>query len=212
MESGARTLENNKTITVGITGASGVIYGLRLLEVLIEKGCRLYVVISKAGRLVLETEANLKLPEDADAMTVVLAGRFSAAPGQLRVYGIEDWFSPLASGSGAPKQMVICPCTGGALSSIATGASENLLERAADVVLKERGQLIVVPREMPLSTIHLENMLKLSRMGVTVIPACPGFYNSPKTIGDIVNSVVSRILDHLGIEHQLTGRWGRDDG
>lgn len=114
----------------------------------------------------------------------------------------------MASGSAAPSKMVVCPCSTGTLSSIAIGASDNLIERAADVVLKERGQLILVPREMPLSSIHLENMLKLSQMGATIMPAAPGFYHNPKTIDDLVDFVVARILDHLGIEQSLVARWG----
>ena len=114
----------------------------------------------------------------------------------------------MASGSAAPKQMVVCPCSTGSLSAIANGASDNLVERAADVVIKERGQLILVPREMPLSSIHLEHMLKLSQMGVTIMPAAPGFYHQPKSISDLVDFVVARILDHLGLDQQLMARWG----
>ena len=140
----------------------------------------------------------------------ILQDAFKAEKGHLSVFGPDEWTAPVASGSGAPKQMVVCPCTMGTLSAIAMGASDNLLERAADVVIKERGSLILVPREMPYSSIHLENMLKLSRMGVTIIPASPGFYTKPQTVADLVDSVVGRILDHLGIEHRLLPRWGRE--
>ena len=122
--------------------------------------------------------------------------------------GKEEWFSPVASGSAAPKQMVVCPCSTGTLSAVACGASDNLIERAADVVLKERGQLIMVPREMPLSSLHLENMLKLSQMGVVMMPAAPGFYHQPQSIADLIDFVVARILDHLGVDQQLMARWG----
>ena len=122
--------------------------------------------------------------------------------------GKEEWFSPVASGAAAPKQMGVCPCSMGTVSAIANGASDNLLERAADVVIKERGQLILVPRESPFSAIHLENMLKLARLGVTIMPAAPGFYHEPKSIEDLVDFMVARILDHLGVEHELTRRWG----
>lgn len=203
-------MKNEKIITVGITGASGVIYGLRLLEILIQQGVRIFLIVSKAARIVLEAEQGVKVPEIADDASAFFTGRLAAAAGQLRVFSSDDWFSPVASGSGAPRRMVICPCTAGTLASIAMGLSDNLLERAADVVLKERGQLILVPREMPLSAIHLENMLKLSRMGVTVMPASPGFYNNPKTVSDLVDSVVARILDHVQVEHTLTARWGMD--
>ena len=203
-------MKNEKIITVGITGASGVIYGLRLLEILIQQGVRIFLIVSKAARIVLEAEQGVKVPEIADDASAFFTGRLAAAAGQLRVFSSDDWFSPVASGSGAPRRMIICPCTAGTLASIAMGLSDNLLERAADVVLKERGQLILVLREMPLSAIHLENMLKLSRMGVTVMPASPGFYNNPKTVSDLVDSVVARILDHVQVEHTLTARWGMD--
>ena len=203
-------MKNEKIITVGITGASGVIYGLRLLEILIQQGVRIFLIVSKAARIVLEAEQGVKVPEKAEDASAFFTGRLAAADGQLRVFSSDDWFSPVASGSGAPRRMVICPCTAGTLASIAMGLSDNLLERAADVVLKERGQLILVLREMPLSAIHLENMLKLSRMGVTVMPASPGFYNNPKTVSDLVDSVVARILDHVQVEHTLTARWGMD--
>ena len=146
-------------------------------------------------------------PEQA---TEQLSQLYAAKPGQLRVCGKDEWFSPVASGSAAPKQMVICPCSTGTLSAIACGASDNLLERAADVVIKEKGQLIVVPREMPLSTIHLQNMLTLSQNGVTVMPAAPGFYHNPQSIAELVDFVVARILDHLGIEQSIMQRWGYD--
>jgi 4-hydroxy-3-polyprenylbenzoate decarboxylase len=127
----------------------------------------------------------------------------------------DNWFSPVASGSSAPKQMIVCPCSTGTLSAIAIGASDNLIERAADVVIKEKGQLILVPRETPLNAIHLENMLKLSRLGVTIMPASPGFYQAAKSVDDLVVFMVARLLDHLAVEHSLLPRWGyansRDD-
>jgi len=120
----------------------------------------------------------------------------------------DNWMSPVASGSSAPKQMIVCPCSTGTLSAIANGASDNLLERAADVVIKEKGQLILVPREMPYSAIHLENMLKLARLNVTIMPASPGFYQQPKTVEDLVDFVVARVLDHIGVPQSLLPRWG----
>jgi 4-hydroxy-3-polyprenylbenzoate decarboxylase len=202
-------LENKTTITVAITGASGAAYALRLLELLVQHKQRVFILVSDAARIVLETEEGITLPKDPHQATAFLQERFSAAKGQLRVFGPDEWTSPVASGSGAPKQMIVCPCTMGTLAAIAMGASDNLLERAADVVIKERGNLILVPREMPYSPIHLENMLKLSRIGVTIIPASPGFYNKPQTVADLVDSVVGRILDHAGIEHRLQSRWGQ---
>ncbi len=202
--------EGNTTITLALTGASGACYGLRLLQQLVQHDCRVFVLISSAARIVLQTEESIELPEGTEAITTMLSERYEAMPGQIRVLGNMDWFSPVASGSGAPKQMVVCPCSTGTLSAIANGASDNLMERAADVVLKERGQLVLVPREMPLSAIHLENMLKLARMNALIFPASPSFYTRPETREDIVDTVVSRILDHLGIEHQLRPRWGYD--
>ncbi|QFU05853.1 putative aromatic acid decarboxylase [Pseudoalteromonas sp. THAF3] len=195
-------------ITLAFSGASGAPYGLRLLEVLLQQGHQVFVLISSAARVVLDTESNIKLSANEQKATAQLSERFGAEPGQLQVFGKDNWFSPVASGSAAPKKMVVCPCSAGAVSAIAVGASDNLLERAADVVIKERGQLILVPRETPFNEIHLENMLKLSRLGVTIMPAAPGFYHQPQSIAELVDFMVARILDHLGIEQQLTSRWG----
>lgn len=197
-----------KRITLAITGASGAPYGLRLLEVLLAADYQVYLLISSAGRVVLATELDLQVPANPQSATEFLSEKYQANEGQLIVCGKEEWFSPVASGSAAPKHMVICPCSAGSVSAIATGASNNLIERAADVVIKERGQLILVPREMPLSSIHLQNMLTLSQAGATIMPAAPGFYHNPESIDDLVNFVVARILDHLGIEQSLMARWG----
>lgn len=198
----------DKSITLAITGASGAPYALRLLDVLIQANCEVFVLISSAAKVVFATEEDIKLPSHPKDAEKFLSEKLNAKPDQLHVCGKEEWFSPVASGSAAPKQMIVCPCSTGTLSSIAVGASDNLIERAADVVLKERGQLILVPREMPLSSIHLENMLKLSQMGATIMPAAPGFYHQPRQISDLVDFVVARILDHLGIEQSLMARWG----
>lgn len=196
-------------VTLAITGASGAPYALRLLENLLAQGQQVYVLISSAARVVFATEENLKLAGNPETMAAQLRERFQVTdPTQLQVFGKEEWFSPVASGSAAPKRMVICPCSAGTLSAVAHGASDSLIERAADVVIKERGQLIVVPREMPFSTIHLQNMLSLSQLGVTIMPAAPGFYHQPRTIDDLVDFVVARILDHLQLEQQLVPRWG----
>lgn len=195
-------------ITLAFSGASGAPYGLRLLEVLLQQGHQVFVLISSAARVVLDTESNIKLSANEQKATAQLSERFGAESEQLQVFGKDNWFSPMASGSAAPKKMVVCPCSAGAVSAIAVGASDNLLERAADVVIKERGQLILVPRETPFNEIHLENMLKLSRLGVTIMPAAPGFYHQPQSIAELVDFMVARILDHLGIEQQLTSRWG----
>lgn len=198
----------DKQVTLAFTGASGAPYGLRLVEKLIEADYQVFIMVSSAARVVLATEESLQLPANPQNATEFLNHHFSAKPEQLRVFGKDEWFSPVASGSAAPKQMVVCPCSTGTLSAIATGKSDNLIERAADVVLKERGQLILVPREMPLSTIHLENMLKLSQIGATIMPAAPGFYHKPESIQDLVDFVVARILDHLGVDQSLMARWG----
>jgi 4-hydroxy-3-polyprenylbenzoate decarboxylase len=153
-------------------------------------------------------ETDIRLPGRSAEMQRVLSERFGAAPGQLHVFGREEWTAPVASGSSAPEAMVICPCTTGTLSAVANGASNNLIERAADVVLKEGRKLLIVPRETPFSVIHLENMLRLARMGVSILPANPGFYHNPTGIDDLVDFVVARILDQLGVEHAISQRWG----
>lgn len=196
-------------ITLAITGASGAPYALRLLENLLAQGLQVLVMISSAAKVVFATEENLKLTGGPQAIAAQLRERFGVTDTtQLQVFGKEEWFSPVASGSAAPKRMVICPCSTATLSAVAHGASTTLIERAADVVLKERGQLILVPREMPLSTIHLQNMLSLSQAGATIMPAAPGFYHQPQSIDDLVDFVVARILDHLQLGQQLVPRWG----
>lgn len=195
-------------LALAITGASGAPYGLRLLECLLQADQAVQLMVSAAGRMVIETETDLSLPARPAEMRGVIAERYRADPERLRVYGKDQWSAPLASGSAAPRAMVVCPCSSGTLSAIACGASNNLIERAADVMLKERRPLLVVPREMPLSVIHLENMLRLARIGVVVMPASPGFYHGPQEVGDLVDFVVARILDHLQIPHRLVVRWG----
>ncbi|WP_246019523.1 flavin prenyltransferase UbiX [Corallincola spongiicola] len=195
-------------VTLAITGASGAPYALRLLQVLCQTNWRVHLLVSSAARVVLATEHELKVPSAPDAMGKVFSDAVGAKPGLIKAYGRDDWFSPVASGSAAPKKMVVCPCSTGSLAAIALGCSDNLIERAADVVIKERGQLIVVPREAPLSAIHLEHMLKLANLGVTIMPASPGFYHQPASVEDLVDFMVARILDHLGVEHDLVKRWG----
>lgn len=198
----------NKKITVAITGASGSAYALRLIECLLAADYQVYLLCSSAGRIVLDTELNIKLPASPDAASIFLTERYQAKDEQIIVFGKEQWFSPVASGSAAPKQMVVCPCSTGTLAAISQGMSDNLIERAADVVIKERGQLILTVRETPLSTIHLTNMLSLSQQGVTIMPAAPGFYHQPESINDLVDFMVGRILDHLGIDQKIMPRWG----
>ncbi|RYV03422.1 aromatic acid decarboxylase [Shewanella sp. OPT22] len=202
--------DNRKNISIAWTGASGAPYGLKLVQCLLQADFRVFLMISSAARVVLATEENIKLSGSPDKSQQQLNQYFDSQKGELVVLGKEDWFSPPASGSAAPKQMVICPCSTGTLAAVATGMSNSLLERAADVVLKERGQLLLVPRETPFSTIHLEHMLSLSKNGATILPAAPGFYHDPKSISDLVDFLVARILDHLNVEHTLTKRWGYD--
>lgn len=197
-----------RTVTLAMTGASGAQYGLRLLECLLAADCQVYMMLSEAARIVIGTETDLELPDSRLEQQRLLARLYNAEDGQLLLLDKKDWFSPVASGSSSPTSMVICPASGGTLSAIATGASNNLIERAADVALKERRQLIIVPREMPYSEIHLENMLKLTRMGAIIMPASPGFYHQPNSIGDLVDFVVGRILDHLEIQQTIMPRWG----
>lgn len=197
-----------ETISLAITGASGAAYGLRLLECLLGAGKQVYLMVSAPGQMVIAMEADLKLPSKPTEMAALFSARYAAQPGQLQVFGKEDWMAPVASGSNAPAAMVVCPCTAGTLAAIANGISNNLIDRAADVMLKERRKLILVPRETPYSVIHLENMLRLARAGAVILPANPGFYHNPQRIEDLVDFVVARILDHLEIAHTLTPRWG----
>lgn len=198
------------TITLALTGASGMPYALRLLECLLEGNRTVHLLCSQAAQIVAQQEMGLNLPSASRDLQALLRGRFAHLPGQLRVFGREEWFAPIASGTGVADAMVICPCTMGTLAAIASGMSDSLIERAADVTLKEQRKLILVPRETPFSVIHLENMLRLARLGAVILPANPGFYHHPASLQDLVDFVVARILDHLGITHQLMARWGGD--
>jgi len=195
-------------VTVALTGASGVQYGMRLIECLFAANVPVFLMVSKAAQMVIATETEEKWPANPESLKSHLIEKYQISEDLLQVYGREDWMAPVASGSSGPGQMVICPCSTGTLSAVACGASNNLIERAADVVLKERKKLIMVVREMPLSEIHLENMLKLSRMGTVVMPAAPGFYHEPKSLNDIVDFVVARILDQLEVDQTMIPRWG----
>ncbi|WP_435103856.1 UbiX family flavin prenyltransferase [Arhodomonas sp. AD133] len=198
-------------ITVAITGASGGAYGLRLVQSLLAAEQRVYLLISEAGRLVLKMEEDLALPGRNRELATALCRHLNVPESGLTVFGAKEWTAPVASGSGAPARMAVCPCTTGSLARIAAGTSDGLIERAADVVLKERGRLVLVPRETPLSEIHLENMLRLTRMGAVMLPANPGFYNRPESVTALVDFVVARVLDQLGVANQLAPRWGQPD-
>ena len=198
----------DRTITVALTGASGIPYALRLIESLLAAGCRVYVLASQAAAVVAKQEMDFTLPARPQELQTFLTQYFHAPTDQLQVFGREEWFAPIASGSNPPDAMVVCPCTMSTLASIAVGLADNLIGRAADVVIKEGRKLILVPRETPFSAIHLENMLKLARLGVVILPANPGFYHHPQSVQDLVDFVVARILDQLAVPHQLLARWG----
>jgi 4-hydroxy-3-polyprenylbenzoate decarboxylase len=200
-----------ETICLAFTGASGMPYGVRLLECLLTAGCRVQLLYSQVAQVVARQEIGLELPARASEAQRNLHQRYLALPGRLEVYGREEWFAPMASGSNPPGAMVICPCSMGTLAAVAQGLASKLIERAADVVIKEGRKLILVPRETPLSTIHLENMLRLARAGVVILPPNPAFYHHPQGIDDLVDFVVARILDQLQVPHTLSKRWGETE-
>jgi 4-hydroxy-3-polyprenylbenzoate decarboxylase len=197
-----------QTVTIAMTGASGAPYTLRLLELCLQADIQIQFIISQPGQVVLGMESDVKLTGPPQKMQQQLAAFLDADPSLITVYGKDQWTAPAASGSSVAEAMVICPCTMGTLASIASGTSENLIHRAADVIIKERKKLILVPRETPFSSIHLENMLKLSNLGVIILPPNPGFYQGVNQVSDMVDFVVARILDQLGIENNISPRWG----
>ncbi|HEV3003857.1 MAG TPA: flavin prenyltransferase UbiX [Pirellulales bacterium] len=226
------------TCVLGITGASGAIYAVRLLDVLLTAGCDVQLAISPAGQAVLKQELDVSLDlerfrlddllpsgerlatSSSGVLREVLAapsrstrlatGRAASRSGKVRYYHYRDFMAPMASGSARNDGMVVCPCSGGTLAAIAQGVSENLIHRAADVQLKERRKLVLVPRETPLSLVHLDNMRRATEAGAVVLPAMPGFYHGARSLGDLVDFVVARICDQLGVEHHLVKPWGSD--
>ena len=204
-----RVLAEMERIVVGITGASGSIYGLRLIEELLHAGKQVTVLLSNAGRQVLAYETGLQLAEKPQDCLRQLRNHFDA-DAALSHYGINDFFAPIASGSSSPDALVICPCSMGTVGRIAAGLSDSLLERLADVMLKERKQLLLVPRETPFNQIHLENLLRLSQAGAQILPAMPAFYQKPSSVEDLIDFVVGKTLDSLGVEQHLFKRWGAD--
>jgi 4-hydroxy-3-polyprenylbenzoate decarboxylase len=198
---------------LAITGASGAVYAVRLLEVLLRAGKTVHLTLSPSGAAVMKQELGLQI--DLARFRPGMLMTSSADPpgeqvyeGNLLYYHYQNFFAPMASGSFLNSGMVICPCSGGTLSGIAHGASNNLIQRAADVQLKERRKLIVVPRETPLSSIHLDNMKRVAEAGGIVLPAMPGWYHGVQSLQDLIDFVVARILDQLAIEHTLMKRWG----
>jgi len=203
-------VQNNKTrhIIVAITGASGSVYGLRLISELLKAGTRISLIMSPTGLQVLNHEAGLDWLSGIKEQRRQVQDHFASIA--IDCLAIDDFWSGPASGSAAADAMVVIPCSMGTAGRIAAGLSNNLLERAADVMLKERRLLVLVPRETPLNTIHLENLLRLSRAGVVILPAMPGFYHGPEHMADLVNFVVGKVMDQLEVEHQLFSRWGEE--
>ncbi|KDN11715.1 aromatic acid decarboxylase [Snodgrassella communis] len=205
------TFPTVKTVTLALTGASGMPYARRLLSCLLQANIRVWLLYSQAAQIVARQEINWHLPTSAKQCTAALCAEYAVDPSMLTVFGRDEWFAPPASGSNPADAMIICPASMGCVAAIAAGTSDHLLERAADVSIKENRPLIIVPRETPLSAIHLENMLKLSRLGVCILPPVSAFYQHPKSIEDMIDFVVARILDQLRIPHQLIARWGAEN-
>jgi 4-hydroxy-3-polyprenylbenzoate decarboxylase len=197
-----------KLVTLAMTGASGAEYTLRLIECLLRNHIQIQFISSQPGQIVMGMETKLKLTGSPQKMRQTIVDYFSADPELIQVYARDQWTAPPASGSSVADAMVVCPCTMGSLASIAVGSSDNLIHRAADVAIKERKTLILVPRETPFSAVHLENMLKLARLGVVILPPNPGFYHGVSEVSELVDFIVARILDQLGIENDLSPRWG----
>jgi len=191
-----RTMDDKQTYILAITGASGAIYAKNLIEYFYQNNLPLTCLISEIGKKVWEWEMGVPIEK--------------ALPASITLHCEDDWWAPMASGSVKVKAMVIMPCSMGTLAAIAQGLARNLIQRTADVMLKEKRPLILVPRETPLNPIHLENMLCLVKAGATILPAMPGFYHKPETVQDLVNFVVARVLDHLGLKHDLVKRWGEE--
>ena len=199
-----------KHVAVAITGASGAVYGLRLVAELLGQGCRVSLMVSGAGRQVLHLERQLTWPEDTAGFEQQARAYFKADAEQLSCYAEQDFTAPVASGSAAADAMVVIPASMGSVGRIACALSSNLIERVADVMLKERRPLIVVPRETPLNTLHLQNLLTLSQAGAVIVPAMPAFYSQPQSVEDLVDFVVGKVLDTLNMPHALFTRWGEE--
>jgi len=204
--SGSDKGSNQKTVIVAICGASGTVYGLRLLTALLERDVRIFLIVSGAGKQVLAHENGYSGEPFVEFLTANRCEISNAS--SLTILDEHDFFTPPASGSFRHDGMVIAPCTMGTMAAIAGGTGSNLIHRAADVCLKEQRKLILVPRETPLNTIHMENMLRAAKAGATMLPASPSFYTKPASLNDLVDTVIARILDHLDISHNLMKPWG----
>lgn len=197
-----------KTITLAMTGATGADYTLRLFDCLLRNNIHVQFITSQPGQIVVAMETELKLTGGPQKMQQQLASHFDADPSSISVYSRDQWTAPPASGSSVADAMVVCPCSMGSLASIACGTSDNLIHRAADVIIKEQKKLVLVPRETPFSSIHLENMLRLANLGAVILPPSPGFYHGVNSVEDLIDFVVARILDQLEIDNDLSPRWG----
>ncbi len=196
-------------VLLGITGASGALYGVRTGAMLLSRGAEVSVVVTAMGWDILAAEAGGGKPPASLAGRQRWLGRVMAAARPARLYAEDDFGIPFVSGSNPPDAVIVAPCSMGTLGRIAHGVASSVLTRCADVALKEKKPLVLVPRETPLSAIHLENMLTLARAGADIVPACPGFYNSPATVPDLIDFVVSRVLARLGIDANLQPKWGQ---
>jgi len=202
-----------RRIFLGVTGASGAPYAAAALRALTAAGCEVGLCVSRSGAHVISHEllrAGRGAPSDPDAVVREFVRRSATDPGQVTVLGLGDLTAPFASGSSLAPAALICPCSGSTLAAIAHGTARNLIHRCADVMLKERRTLVLMTRETPLSLIHIENMATVTRAGAMVMPAMPGFYNHPERVEDLVDFMVGKALDHLGVEHHLLGRWGEE--
>ncbi len=202
-----------KRIFLGVTGASGAVYAARALEALTGAGCDVGLCVSDAGAHVISHELHgggRARPSDPAAVVARFASDHAAAAGSVTVLGLDDMAAPFASGSSLAPAALICPCSGATLGHIASGAAQNLIHRCADVMLKERRTLVLMTRETPLNLIHIDNMATVTRAGAVVMPAAPGFYNLPGSVDDLVDFMVGKALDHLGVPHHLLKRWGSE--
>jgi len=200
--------ERSRNVVVAMAGASGSVYALRLVSILTRSGFDVYFAMTRGASKVLAAECGVRLDADSPKADGFEEAGHPVDRARLRTFAIENVAAPFSSGTFVHRGMALVPCSMGTVGRVAHGFSSNLVERAADVCLKERRRLILVPRETPLNLLHLENLRTLARAGATILPAMPGFYTKPRTVEDLVDSVVAKVLDHLGVEHDVSRRWG----